>query len=185
MDADTTTAKFSHKRLLDSFATGEYDILIGTQMVAKGLDFENVTLVGVVNADNSLYDESYTANEKTFDLITQVVGRAGRRGIKGTAVVQTINPFNETLEYACEQDYKGFYSNEIQLRKLMIYPPYCDIYSMTFTGDDENKVALCAKAFFDETVRLNTTEYKQVKIVVLGPTPAKISKINNLSLIHI
>ncbi len=179
MDADTTTAKFSHKRLLDSFATGEYDILIGTQMVAKGLDFENVTLVGVVNADNSLYDESYTANEKTFDLITQVVGRAGRRGIKGTAVVQTINPFNETLEYACEQDYKGFYSNEIQLRKLMIYPPYCDIYSMTFTGDDENKVALCAKAFFDETVRLNTTEYKQVKIVVLGPTPAKISKINN------
>ena len=74
MDADTTTAKFSHKRLLDSFATGEYDILIGTQMVAKGLDFENVTLVGVVNADNSLYDESYTANEKTFDLITQVVG---------------------------------------------------------------------------------------------------------------
>lgn len=179
MDADTTTAKFSHEKLLNSFAEGEYDILIGTQMVAKGLDFDNVTLVGVVNADNSLYDESYTASEKSFDLITQVVGRAGRRGEKGRAVIQTINPFNETIEYAANQDYKGFYNNEIKMRRLMIYPPYCDIFSATFTGENENSVALCAKKFFETMVELNSGEYSDVKLLALGPTPAKISKINN------
>ncbi len=179
MDADTTTAKFSHQKLLDSFASGEYDILIGTQMVAKGLDFDNVTLVGVVNADNSLYNESYTANENSFDLITQVVGRAGRRKEKGYAVVQTINPFNETVEFASQQDYKGFYENEIMMRKIMIYPPYCDLFSVMFTGENENECALCAKKFFDIMVELNKNEYKEVKLVALGPTQAKISKINN------
>lgn len=179
MDADTTSTKFSHERLLDAFSSGEYDILIGTQMVAKGLDFDNVTLVGVVNADNSLYDENYQASEKSFDLITQVVGRAGRRGERGKAVVQTINPYNEVIDFASNQDYKGFYNNEIGMRRLMIYPPYCDIYSLTFTGLDENKVALCAKAFFDKMVELNADKYKDVKLVALGPTPAKISKINN------
>ena len=179
MDADTTTAKFSHQKLLDSFASGEYDILIGTQMVAKGLDFDNVTLVGVVNADNSLYNESYTANENSFDLITQVVGRAGRRKEKGYAVVQTINPFNETVEFASQQDYKGFYENEIMMRKIMIYPPYCDLFSVMFTGENENECALCAKKFFEIMVELNKNEYKEVKLVALGPTQAKISKINN------
>lgn len=179
MDADTTSTKFSHEKLLDAFSSGEYDILIGTQMVAKGLDFDNVTLVGVVNADNSLYDENYQASEKSFDLITQVVGRAGRRGERGKAVVQTINPYNETIDFASRQDYKGFYDNEIGMRKLMIYPPYCDIYSLTFTGADENKVALCAKSFFDKMVELNSDKYQNVKLVALGPTPAKISKINN------
>ena len=179
MDADTTTAKFSHQKLLDSFASGEYDILIGTQMVAKGLDFDNVTLVGVVNADNSLYNESYTANENSFDLITQVVGRAGRRNEKGYAVVQTINPFNETVEFASQQDYKGFYENEIMMRKIMIYPPYCDLFSVMFTGENENECALCAKKFFEIMVELNKNEYKEVKLVALGPTQAKISKINN------
>lgn len=179
MDADTTSTKFSHQKILDKFADGEYDILIGTQMVAKGLDFDNVTLVGVVNADNSLYDENYNASEKSFDLITQVVGRAGRRSEKGRAVIQTINPYNEIISYAAEQDYIGFYNNEIELRRLMIYPPYCDLLSVTFTGEDENKTALCAKAFFDEIVRLNADKYKDLKFVVLGPTPSKISKINN------
>lgn len=179
MDADTTTAKFSHQKLLDSFANGEYDILIGTQMVAKGLDFENVTLVGVVNADNSLYDESYYAAERSFDLITQVVGRSGRRDNNGKAVIQTINPYNETIEFAAHQDYKGFYDSEIQMRRLMVYPPYCDIYSIGFSGQNENSVALCAKQFFDFIVELNSNKYKDVKLVVLGPTQAKISKINN------
>lgn len=179
MDADTTTAKFSHEKLLSSFAGGEYDILIGTQMVAKGLDFDNVTLVGVVNADNSLYDESYTASEKSFDLITQVVGRAGRRGEKGRAVIQTINPFNETIEFAANQDYKGFYGNEIKMRRLMIYPPYCDIFSATFTGENENTTALCAKRFFEVMVELNSDEFSDIKLLALGPTQAKISKINN------
>ena len=179
MDADTTSAKFSHQKILDAFADGEYDILVGTQMVAKGLDFENVTLVGVVNADNSLYDENYNAGEKTFDLITQVVGRAGRRNVTGKAVIQTVNPYDETLQFAANQDYKGFYSNEIVHRRLLIYPPYCDIISATFTGEDENTTALCAKAFFDELVKLNKSEYSDLKFVVLGPTPAKVSKINN------
>ncbi|MBE6719520.1 MAG: primosomal protein N' [Ruminococcaceae bacterium] len=179
MDADTTTAKFSHQKILDAFAGGEYDILIGTQMVAKGLDFDNVSLVGVVNADNSLYDENYNASEKSFDLITQVVGRAGRRDITGKAVIQTINPYNETIEFASRQDYKGFYRNEIELRRLMIYPPYCDIISVSFSCDDENRTALCSKAFFDEIVKLNSDRYSDVKLVVLGPTPSKISKINN------
>ncbi|MGN0515637.1 replication restart helicase PriA [Eubacterium sp.] len=179
MDADTTSAKFSHERLLEQFANKEYDILIGTQMVAKGLDFDDVTLVGVVNADNSLYDQNYTANEKSFDLITQVVGRAGRRDFEGTAIIQTINPQNETVEFASNQDYIGFYNNEIMIRRLMIYPPFCDIYSVTFTDINENTAALCAKSFFDRLVELNSNEYADIKLVVLGPTPAKISKINN------
>ncbi len=179
MDADTTTAKFAHQKLLDAFGAGEYDILVGTQMVAKGLDFDNVTLVGVVNADNALYDESYMAAEKSFDLITQVVGRAGRRGEKGKAVIQTINPYNEIIEFAAEQDYKSFYQNEIAMRKIMIYPPYCDIFSASFTGENENDVALCAKAFFDKMVALNADEFQDVKLYALGPTPAKIAKLNN------
>lgn len=179
MDADTTSAKFSHQRIFDAFSNGDYDILIGTQMVAKGLDFPNVELVGVVNADNSLYDENYTANERSFDLITQVVGRSGRRNASGKAVIQTINPKNEIIEFASRQDYKAFYDSEINLRKLLTYPPFCDIYSVSFTSEDENKSALCAKEFFDIFVELNKTEYKNEKFIVLGPSPAKISKISN------
>ena len=179
MDADTTTGKFSHQKLFDAFSNGEYDILIGTQMVAKGLDFPNVTLVGVVNADNSLYDENYTAQEKSFDLITQVVGRSGRRDASGKAVIQTVNPLNQIIEYAGNQDYKSFYETEIALRKALAYPPFCDIYSAFFTGENENTAALCAKAFFDILVELNNGDYKNEKLIVLGPSPAKISKISN------
>ncbi|MBD5082856.1 MAG: primosomal protein N' [Clostridiales bacterium] len=179
MDADTTTGKFSHQKLFDAFSSGEYDILIGTQMVAKGLDFPNVTLVGVVNADNSLYDENYTAQEKSFDLITQVVGRSGRRDASGKAVIQTVNPLNQIIEYAGNQDYKSFYETEIALRRALAYPPFCDIYSAFFTGENENTAALCAKAFFDILVELNNGDYKSEKLIVLGPSPAKISKISN------
>lgn len=179
MDADTTSKKFSHQKLFDSFSNGEYDILIGTQMVAKGLDFPNVTLVGVVNADNSLYDENYTAQEKSFDLITQVVGRSGRRNENGYAVIQTINPYNEVIKYASKQDYHSFYENEIALRKVLTYPPFCDIYSVSFISEDENNAALCAKAFFEFLVKLNKEEYSSEKIIVLGPSAAKISKLNN------
>ncbi len=179
MDADTTSRKFSHQKLFDAFSNGEYDILIGTQMVAKGLDFPNVTLVGVVNADNSLYDENYTAQEKSFDLITQVVGRSGRRDASGKAVIQTVNPLNQIIEYAGNQDYKSFYETEIALRKALAYPPFCDIYSAFFTGENENTVSMCAKAFFDALVELNNGEYQGEKLIVLGPSPAKISKISN------
>lgn len=177
MDADTTSTKFSHERLFNAFANHEYDIMIGTQMVAKGLDFDDVTLVGVVNADNSLYDESYNSAERCFDLITQVVGRSGRRDGDGKAVIQTINPYNQTLEYAADQDYKSFYKNEIELRKLLTYPPYCDIISASFIGENENKVAMCAKKFFEILIEENKN-YKQ-KIIVLGPSAAKIAKLNN------
>lgn len=179
MDADTTSAKFSHQKLFDAFSRGDYDILIGTQMVAKGLDFPNVTLVGVVNADNSLYDESYLANERSFDLITQVVGRSGRRADAGKAVIQTINPYNDVIEYASKQDYKSFFANEIQLRKLLTYPPFCDIYFISFICEDENKAALCAKSFFENLVELNKTDYVNEKLIVLGPSPSKISKLKN------
>lgn len=177
MDADTTSAKFSHDKLFTAFKNHEYDFLIGTQMVAKGLDFPDVALVGVVNADNSLYDENYNSAEVCFDLITQVIGRSGRRDSAGKAVIQTINPYNPTIEYAALQDYKGFYKNEIALRKAMTYPPYCDIYSVSFTGENENDTAFCAKEFFDILKQLNSD--KKEKLIVLGPSPAKISKINN------
>jgi len=177
MDADTTSTKFSHEKMFNAFANHEYDIMIGTQMVAKGLDFDDVTLVGVVNADNSLYDESYNSAERCFDLITQVVGRSGRRDGNGKAVIQTINPYNQTLEYASKQDYKSFYENEIELRKLLTYPPYCDIISASFIGNNENKVALCSKKFFELLIDENE-KYKH-KIIVLGPSVAKIAKLNN------
>ena len=177
MDADTTSTKFSHDKLFTAFKNHEYDILIGTQMVAKGLDFPDVTLVGVVNADNSLYDENYNCSERSFDLITQVIGRSGRRGERGKAVIQTINPYNPTLEFAAMQDYKGFYKNEIALRRALTYPPYCDIYSASFTGENENTVALCAKKFFEILLELNAQCNE--KLIVLGPSPAKISKLNN------
>lgn len=179
MDADTTASKFSHQKLFSEFAEGDYDILIGTQMVAKGLDFPNVTLVGVVNADNSLYDENYTASEKSFDLITQVVGRSGRREEKGRAVIQTINPYNTVIDYAGRQDYKSFYKTEIALRKALTYPPFCDIYSVFFTGTDESKTALCAKCFFELLIKLNKEDFSNEKLIVLGPSQAKINKINN------
>ncbi len=177
MDADTTSGKFSHDKLFTAFKNHEYDILIGTQMVAKGLDFPDVTLVGVVNADNSLYDENYNSAEKCFDLITQVIGRSGRRDGDGKAVIQTINPYNTTLEYASCQNYKGFYNSEIALRKAMTYPPFCDIYCVYFVCDNENTAAMCAKSFFDILRELNSENREE--LIVLGPSPAKISKLNN------
>lgn len=177
MDADTTSTKFSHEKMFNAFANHEYDIMIGTQMVAKGLDFDDVTLVGVVNADNSLYDESYNSAERTFDLITQVVGRSGRRDNSGKAIIQTINPYSQTLECAAQQDYETFYDNEIELRRLLIYPPYCDIISASFVSVNENKTAMCAKKFFEILVDMNE-EYKQ-KIIILGPNASKIAKLNN------
>lgn len=177
MDADTTSAKFSHQMLFDAFKNHAYDILIGTQMVAKGLDFDNVTLVGVVNADNTLYDENYMSNERSFDLITQVIGRSGRRDDSGLAVIQTINPNNQTIEFAAKQDYKRFFDVEYELRRIMTYPPFCTIYGVSFVGADENKTALAAKAFFEQLVASNKQSAE--KLIVLGPSPAKISKINN------
>ena len=177
MDADTTAGKFSHQKLFDAFAAHEYDILVGTQMVAKGLDFDDVTLVGVVNADNALYDENYLSHEHAFDLITQVVGRSGRRDATGTAVIQTIDPCNPVIDLAARQDYPAFFETEYALRRILTYPPFCDIYGVFFVSEDENAAALAAKAFFDTLVLENKEQ--QQKLIVLGPSPARISKISN------
>ena len=177
MDADTTAGKFSHQKLFDAFAAHEYDILVGTQMVAKGLDFDDVTLVGVVNADNALYDENYLSHERAFDLITQVVGRSGRRDATGTAVIQTIDPCNPVIDLAARQDYPAFFETEYALRRILTYPPFCDIYGVFFVSEDENAAALAAKAFFDTLVLENKEQ--QQKLIVLGPSPARISKISN------
>lgn len=177
MDADTTAGKFSHQKLFDAFAAHEYDILVGTQMVAKGLDFDDVTLVGVVNADNALYDENYLSHERAFDLITQVVGRSGRRDATGTAVIQTIDPCNPVIDLAARQDYPAFFETEYALRRILTYPPFCDIYGVFFVSEDENAAALAAEAFFDTLVLENKEQ--QQKLIVLGPSPARISKISN------
>lgn len=146
MDADTTSERSSHEKLLASFKNHEADILVGTQMITKGLDFENVTLVGIVAADMSLNVDDYRASERTFDLITQVVGRAGRGQLSGRAIIQTYNPDNETIITAANQDYDTFYTDEIELRKLLIYPPFCEFINFVFTS--ENK-SVCYKTACD------------------------------------
>lgn len=178
MDADTTTAKNAHEKALSAFAKGEYDILIGTQMVAKGLDFPNVTLVGIASADKELYNNDFRSAERTFDLITQVVGRAGRGKRKGRAVIQTIVPDNNIIRIASAQDYKSFFDSEIVLRKALTYPPYCDLCEIGISGYSETEVSSSSQRFFDIVVKLNQEEYSEQKIIILGPMPPKVSKIN-------
>ncbi len=179
MDADTTSGKNSHEKVLTSFADGEYDILIGTQMVAKGLNFPDVTLVGITSADKELYNNDYRSAERSFDLITQVVGRAGRGIKKGRAVIQTVDPENPIISIAAKQDYKSFYKAEINLRKALIYPPFCDLCELSFSGMKQDVVKNCATLFFEELVKLNESEYKDQKIIVLGPMIPRVSKIND------
>lgn len=175
MDADTTMSRFSHEKKLTAFANGEYDIMLGTQMVAKGLDFENVTLVGVISADSQLFNDDFRSQERTFDLITQVVGRSGRGKFKGTALIQTINPENEVIRLAAEQDYDSFYKEEIDIRKMLIYPPFCDICLIGFSGADESSVRTAADVFFEYAKPL----MKNNSVIALGPMPARVSKISN------
>lgn len=179
MDADTTTTKNSHQTLLNAFSDGEYDILLGTQMVAKGLDFPNVTLVGVISADRELYSDDFRGAERSFSLITQVVGRAGRGKDSGKAVIQTIAPDNNIIDIAARQDYKQFFKNEISIRRAMIYPPYCDLCVIGFSGTVEQSVEECASAFFSKLKSLNTEKYPDLKLIVLGPLAPKVLKLNN------
>lgn len=178
MDTDTTMSRFSHEKKLESFANGEYDIMIGTQMVAKGLDFENVTLVGVLNADQQLYDDNYKSLEQTFDLLTQVVGRAGRGKHEGRAIIQTIVPENEVIKLAAKQDYKSFYNIEIVLRKSLIYPPFCDLCMVGFVGIKELKVKAASKVFMDN-FKEKLKKYNKQKVIVLGPMSCKVKKVSN------
>ncbi len=179
MDTDTTSAKNSHERLLDSFSNGDYDIMIGTQMVAKGLNFPNVTLVGVVSVDQQLYNDDFRSLEKTFSLLTQVVGRSGRGEFAGSAVIQTLTPENEIIRLAAKQDYDEFFNTEIRLRKALVYPPYCDLCVIGFVCDDEIIVKYASNEALNLLKKFTDNEYKEEKIIALGPMPARISKINN------
>ena len=178
MDADTATG--GHEKLLRQFESERIPILLGTQMVAKGLDFENVTLVGVLSADTSLYIDNYRAAERTFSLLTQVVGRAGRGGKTGRAVIQTYTPGNEVILSAARQDYDRFYESEIRLRRLRRYPPFADLFTFTVSGTEEGSV-LRAAAGVRETLRrlCALPELAASQPEVLGPAPAPVLKLNN------
>lgn len=179
LDADSTSSKHSFEKALSAFSDGEYDIMLGTQMVAKGLNFENVTLVGVINADQQLNNDDYRSGERTFDLLTQVVGRSGRGKYKGTAVIQTLAPDNNVIKLSEKQDYDSFYNLEIMIRRAMIYPPFCDICAVSFVSANEAKALTSSKAFLSELRKLTAEKYSGEKIIVLGPMPPRVSKINN------
>lgn len=177
MDVDTTGGKSSHQQILDKFANEKIDILIGTQMVAKGLDFPDVTLVGVLAADMSLNLDDFRAGERTFDLVTQVCGRAGRGNRRGRAILQTYQPESDVLMQAKEQDYKAFYNEEIMLRQSLNYPPYCDIISVLLTGNNEQALSAYA-ARMSNSLRMEFLN-SRIQAEVLGPGPCSLSKINN------
>ncbi|MBQ9106975.1 MAG: primosomal protein N' [Clostridia bacterium] len=178
VDADTTMTKFAHERLLSDFSAGKYDILIGTQMVAKGLDFPNVTLVGVLNADSVMRAGDFRGSEKGFDLLTQVIGRSGRGDVKGKAVIQTMTPDDPIIKMAQEQNVEAFYENEIAVRRLMTYPPYCDICMIGVTGVDESAVENAAQRFSLMLRERLSGDYADQKCIVLGPSPAFIKKVS-------
>ncbi len=153
MDADTTSGRLSHETILKTFALGKADILVGTQMITKGLDFENVTLVGIVAADMSLCVDDFKAGERTFDLITQVAGRAGRSVKKGRAIIQTYNPDDEIIIHSSNQDYKSFYEDEIQTRMMLMYPPFSEFINFVFSSENKNAAKSMAQRFYNELVK--------------------------------
>lgn len=179
MDADSTMTKSAYETNLSAFARGEYDIMLGTQMVAKGLDFPNVTLVGVLSADQSLYSDDFRSYEKTFSLLTQVVGRSGRGKEPGKAIIQTSHPENDIIRLAANQNYDEFYETEILNRKLMIYPPYCEISMIVLSSEYRTEAENAARFIFDSLVDKVQNEYKDVKLNILGPSVANVLKVNN------
>ena len=178
MDADTTTGKLAYDRMLEDFRCGGADILLGTQMVAKGHDFPRVTLVGVALADTSLYVSDFRAAERTFSLLTQVIGRAGRATDRGLAVIQTFSPSNETIRLACRQDYDSFYEGEIAIRRELTYPPFCDMVQLTITSDDEAELGRGAQKLSDMILERVQGRYSSLPFVVFGPFEAQIYKLN-------
>ena len=178
MDQDSTAAKDAHEKLLAKFAAHEYDIMVGTQMVAKGLDFEDVTLVGVLGIDSLLFAQGFRAYENVFSLITQVVGRSGRAKEPGFAIIQTTDPDNPVLTLAAAQDYDAFYEQEIAYRKLGLYPPFCGLCVIGFAGARENEVARAA-ARFSALLGQQAAKQPDLPLRILGPTPGSIEKIND------
>ena len=180
MDADTTSQKASYDRLLSEFRNHEADILLGTQMVTKGHDFPDVTLVGVLMADMSLYLDDYRAAERTFSMLTQVIGRAGRGDKPGLAVIQTMNPDSDVIRLACAQDYERFFQNEIRLRRLLQFPPFCDMVLLTLTCRDEKELQNAALHMARQLKAKNFLEYRDVPIVAFGPFEAPVYRVDNI-----
>ena len=179
MDADTVSAVNTHEKILDRFKEENLPVLLGTQMVAKGLNLPNVTLVGVLDADMSLYSGSFRAAETTFNMLTQVVGRAGRGDAAGQAIIQTLVPGHEVLKLAAEQNYDGFYDLEIRLRQVQNCPPFADLVEITFTGQEEAAVLRGAAKFRESLLAcLRMPAYTQENCTVLGPAPCPVMKIN-------
>ena len=179
MDTDTVSAVNTHEKILEHFQQENIPILLGTQMVAKGLNLPNVTLVGVLDADLSLYTGGYRAGETTFNLLTQVVGRAGRGDTPGQAVIQTLQPEHQIIRLAAKQDYDGFYDLEIRLRQAQSAPPFGDLAAVTFTGQEEGSVLRGAAKFRDSlNACLRQTPYSDEQCAVLGPAPCVVPKVN-------
>ena len=176
MDTDSVAPAGSHEVLLNRFREANIPIMVGTQMVTKGLNFENVTLVGVISADQSLYSGDYRAGERTFSLITQVVGRSGRGDKPGRAVIQTLTPENQTIRQAAEQDYDSFYHSEIYLREMQMAPPFAELYAVTASGTDEGSVVRCC-AFVRDQLREMLKNIDGLR--VLGPAPLPVVRVNN------
>ncbi len=179
MDTDATMSKSSHEKKLSEFANGDYDILVGTQMVAKGLDFPDVTLVGVLSADQMLYSDDYRSFENAFSMITQVVGRSGRGNDKGRAIIQTFTPENPIISLGASQNYEAFYNDEIKIRKAMLYPPFVQLCLVGFVCVDSVKIDRAASAFMELITQKLNSDYNDIPIRVLGPSAASIPKVNN------
>lgn len=179
MDADSTMTRGAYTELLTAFGEHRYDIMLGTQMVAKGLDFPDVAVVGVVGADQAMYSEDYRSFERTFSLLTQVVGRAGRSGGTGTAVVQTVDPQSKLIELARAQDYDAFYKQEITTRRVMVYPPYCDLCVISVQAPERAAALETLQEIFARMREDLQKDYADVKVIVLGPAPCALPKINN------
>ena len=178
MDADTTFSRYSYEKGFTEFKNGEYDIMVGTQMIGKGLDFPNVTLVGVLSIDKALYAGDFRSYERTFSLITQVVGRGGRGSRKGRAILQTFMPDHYIMNLAAEQNYRGFYNEEIAIRRALIFPPMCDMCIFCFAGADEEEVKTGADAVISlMNIRLGELQPK-TPVRVLGPVRASYGRLN-------
>ena len=172
MDQDTTRGKFGFDKIIDSFKNKEFDILVGTQMLAKGLDFDNVSLVGVMNADNMLYHPDFRAFERTFQMLTQVAGRSGRSGKRGKVIIQTYNPNHPTILQITKNDYAGMYKEQLQERLLYNYPPFCRLIKVTMKHRDYDKLKQGSE-WLNEVLR------QYLKLPVLGPEEPVISRIRN------
>ncbi|MBQ5911047.1 MAG: primosomal protein N' [Clostridia bacterium] len=179
MDADSTTAKDSYSAYLTDFANGNYDIMLGTQMVAKGLNFPNVTVVGVIGADSAANSSDYRSFERSFSLLTQVLGRAGRGTEKGIAVVQTTDPDSNLIRLAAAQDYDSFYGSEIGIRKMMTYPPYCTIVQVSVSSASREYAEETSREIFNVLTEGVTGEYSDIPMKILGPSPAAMPRVNN------